>query len=217
MFNKSLLICLLLVHLQITAFAIETEEKPTKSCFQLFSVKVAPERESLKPKPVSQEAIKGCSFFDIIKSMFRKKTNKDLYPPSKQSKTPMPYSLIITNFNPEHDEMIALLSSEKYNYTPIDESSFKHYGENSKYLTSLANSLITGDISSITLEEYGEFFLNGERKNFIELPLDSRWYIEESYDSVIGFSAEFYEKNEYGENYTAYRSRVLVPSLRRTP
>ena len=77
MLNRILLICLLLFCLQITAFAIETEEKPTRSWFSLFlSHKITPEindqdlvqlRITQKPK---LEKVKKCSFLHIFRTLF---------------------------------------------------------------------------------------------------------------------------------------------------
>ena len=75
MLNKTLLICFVLAHFHIS-FATETDDEPTRSCCKLFSFRVMPGEEVLKTKPASQ--IKGCSLIDIIKSMFRKKANKNI-------------------------------------------------------------------------------------------------------------------------------------------
>ena len=211
MLNKTLLISLVLAHFHIS-FATETEDEPTRSCCKLFSFRVMPGEEVLKTKPVSQ--IKGCSLLDIIKSMFRKKANKNVYPvPGKRSK--MPYSVIITNC-PNEDCLPNFPCTTNHQYIPVADLLFQENTENpnAKYsdsdLTLFANNLINGDGSSCTLGRYGKFCLNGSKEDFLELPLDTYWDAIVSYEKVIGFFADFYEKNEHDERFTAYRSKVLI-------
>jgi hypothetical protein len=78
MFNKILLVCLLLAHLQITAFAMETEERPTESWFRLFPYnKVTPEinDQNLVQLRITQrpevEEVKKCSFSYIFQILFK--------------------------------------------------------------------------------------------------------------------------------------------------
>lgn len=241
MFNKILLICLLLAHLQITAFAVETEKESKKAWFNLPSarIKSSPETEILDQIPVAQKKIKGHLFSRTIRSMFKQKETDNKIKSNTRSK--MPFVRITTDINPDDWKwdpdywMMDLDYWNASNHTPVYELMFQQHKKKSaekhsdnafiktiysleitnKHLTLFANDLIKGNSSSFTIGQYGKFCLSNRKENFIELPLNTRWYIKKKHGKVRALSAEFCEKDEHTEKFNAYKSIVLVPDLRK--
>jgi hypothetical protein len=245
MFNKILLICLLLAHLQITAFAVETEKESKKAWFNLPSIRIksSPETEILDQTPVAQKKIKGHLFSLTIRSMFKQKETDNKIKSNTRLK--MPFVHMTTDVNPDdwrmnEDYWMMDLdywdaTPQRKNYIPVYELMFQQHKEKSaeKYsdntfikttrsldmtnqcLTLFANDLIKGNSSFFTVGQYGKFCLSNRKENFTELPLNTRWYIIKKNGKVRGLSAEFYEKDEHTEKFNAYKSIFLTPDLRK--
>ena len=216
MFNKISLICLLLAHLQIAVFAIETEGNQTNSWRRFFpSHRVMPQPLLIQPQRMPRpklKEVKRCSFSSVFRTFFKSSrkmaTDNSAISVSLSIIETMPsdvedYSLIFIQkkrpysqeLRPKGIEFIPTSEVEIFQKQGKYFDGFRYTTD--EELTFVANDFIHGNLLSCNIGKLGKFILNEDHDQFTEeLPYNTSWSIKKSGSEIIGLAVRCYDEDD---------------------
>ncbi len=203
---------MLLAHLQIAVFAIETEGNQTNSWRCFFPShrinRVMPQPLLIQPQRMPRpklKEVKRCSFSSAFRTLFKSSrkmaTDNRAISVSLSIIETMPNE--VENYSPIFIQKIRPKGIE---FIPMSEVAI--FQEQGKYfdgfpyttdeeLTFVANDLIHGNLLSCNIGKLGKFILNEDHDQFTEeLPYNTSWFIKKSGSEIIGLAVRCYDEDD---------------------